>query len=295
MTTLICVILLTLLVVTSPVSAVEVTFPDANMEAVVWCELSNPTGPITDSDMLNLQQLNGAFYGISNIQGLEYGTNLIELYLHYNQISDISAISRLTNLTKLYLPANQISDISAVSGLTNLIHLSLFGNQIETMNLNRADLSSLDSFDIASNPLTSVLLADATLSQTVFNTLMNGGTSFHTGIAELPGVLNLDMSGADFSDISDLSRMATMDDLDNLSLAGSTNLDGSKVIILTNELDSLNWLDVTGLWNSFDATSQNSLNTWDAIEGNTLVVPEGGTFTMIVCGLMSIFCIRRRK
>ena len=51
----------------------------------------------------------------------------------------------------------------------------------------------------------------------------------------------------------------------------ATNLDGSSVVTLTTELDSLNWLDVTGLWVSFDTAAQESLYTWDAIEGHSLI------------------------
>jgi len=141
------------------------------------------------------------------------------------------------------------------------------------MNLSSADPSFLEHFSIVGNPLTNVLLADATFGQTVFNALMDGGGGA-TGIAELSGVLALDMSGVDFANVSDLSKMYTMDDLETLSLAGATNLDGGQVVLLTGELDSLSWLDVGGLWYSFDAGTQSALILWDAVEGNTLVTGQ---------------------
>ena len=160
--------------------------------------------------------------------------------------------------------------------------MDLYENQIEIMNLSSADLSSLRHFSIGGNPLRSVLLVDATLSQAGFNTLMDGGASDYTGIAELPGVLILDMSGVDFAGISDLSAMyegwatpySHMDDLERLLLAGATNLDGGDVVWLTWELASMNWLDVRGLWDSFDVAPQASLNAWDAVPGNTLITAE---------------------
>ena len=139
------------------------------------------------------------------------------------------------------------------------------------MNLSSANLSSLQRFSIDGSPLTDVLLANTTLSQTAFNVLMDGGTSGLAGIANISGVLALDMSGVDFVGISDLSTMYGMDDLEELLLAGATNLDGSQVVTLSVELDSLAWLNVAGLWDSFDTGTQISLNAWDAIEGNTLV------------------------
>jgi len=331
----------TLLATGGPTAAEDVSFPDANLEAAVRAELGIPAPtPITVADMLGLTALYASSQNISNIQGLQYATNLTVLKLWYNPISDISAIAGLTNLTNLrldhnqisdisamagltnlnylYLDRNQISDISAVAGLTNLTQLYLYdnqisdisvvagltnlaildlqenqisdisavagltkfeslhlgNNQIEIMNLSSADLSYLHWFSIESNPLTNVLLVDVTLSQRVFNALMDGRGPSLTGIAELPGVLTLDMSGVDFANVSDLSAMYTMDDLEELSLSTATNLDGGQVVSLTGELDSLAWLDVTGLWGSFDAGTQSSLNSWDALEGNTLVTGE---------------------
>ena len=95
-------------------AAVVVTFPDANLESEVRDELRIPAPtPITDTNMDILGTFLAYSSSISNIQGLEYGTNL----------------------TYLNLNGNQISDISAVSGLTNLEWLHLRGNQIETLNL----------------------------------------------------------------------------------------------------------------------------------------------------------------
>ncbi len=422
---LVFVVVGTLLGITSPAMAVEVTFPDANLEAAVRDARGIPTRPITDTDMESMGTFNASSRGISNIQGLEYATNLTYLRLdtnmigdisalsgltnldylnlHQNQISDISAVSALTsldilnltvnqisdisavsgltnltglylsenpisdisvvagltklnwlhlttiqisdisavsgltNLTGLYLSENQISDISVIAGLTNLNYLNLsdnqisdisviagltnlnylnlsnnhisdtsviagltnltrlllVNNQIETMNLSNSNLSSLTDLHLADNPLTSVLLENTTLSQTAFDALMDGG--IYTGIAELSGVLNLDMSGVDFTAISDLSVMYTADDLETLHLAGATNLNGSQVVSLTVELASLDQLDVTALWDSFDAGTQSSLNAWDAIPGNTLVVPEPNSFTLLGIGIIFLTSARRRR
>ncbi|MCD4823009.1 MAG: PEP-CTERM sorting domain-containing protein [Phycisphaerae bacterium] len=291
-------IAVTLSGIASPTAAEDVYFPDANLETALRWEPGIPdSGPITDTDMKTLYWFSASCLGISNIQGLEYGTNLLELELHDSLISDISAVSGLTNLTLLGMNANQISDISAVSGLTNLAELYLDSNQVEIMNLSNSNLSSLENFNIQFNPLTSVLLVNATLSQAVFDVLMNGGTGeWDFGIAELTdtGVLNLDMSGVDFVGISDLSSMHMMDDLETLSLAGATNLAGSQVVALTNELDSLNDLDVAGLWDSFDAETQDELNAWDAGEGNNLVVtPEPATLSLLALGGLAL--LRRKR
>ncbi len=233
---------------------------------------------------------------ISDLSAISKLSSLKTLYLDNNKISDLSAVAGLTRLTSLYLRDNQISDISAVAGLKNLQYLFLDGNRIETMNLNGADLSLLKDFSIEDSPLTNVLLTDATLSQMAFNAIMDGRGELNTGIAELSGVLNLDMSGVDFADISNLLEIYTMDDLQELLLAGATNLDGGRVVTLTDELDSLNWLDVAGLWDSFDVGAQSALNAWDAVEGNTLVVPEPVVLNvLLVLGGLAMLWKRRRS
>jgi len=103
------------------------------------------------------------------------------------------------------------------------------------------------------------------------------------------------MSGVDFAGISDLSAMYYdhgMDDLEKLLLAGATNLDGGQVVSLTGELDSMNWLDVRGLWDSFDVAEQGSLNAWDAVPGNTLIIPEPACALLLALGFLAL---RRRS
>ena len=241
------------------------------------------------SILINLCLYDNQISDISAISGL---TNLDALWLNSNQISDISAVAGLTNLaTLMNLSFNQISDISAVGGLTNLTSLGLEHNQIEIMNLSGSQLSSLQNFGIEGNPVTNVLLVDATLSQTTFNALMDGG--YYTGIAELPGVLTLDLSGVDFWDISDLSTMYGLDDLWKLLLVDAINLPADQVVSLTGELDLLNWLNVTGLWETFDAPSQTSLMGWDAIPGNILIIPEPATLSLLALGGLAL--LRRRR
>lgn len=198
------------------------------------------------------------------------------------------------NITLLDLTYNQISSIESGSfdGLTNLTYLSLMTNQIETLNLSGSNLPSLGNFEIRSNPLKNVLLANATLSQRTFNTLMNAGHLMNFGIAELGGVLSLDMSGVDFVDISDLSAMYTMDDLEELFLIDAINLDGGDVVGLVEELYSLDWLDVTGTWDMFDPVSQVTLIVWDEMQGNTLIIPE--PCTLVLLGLGGLV-LRRKK
>ena len=84
----------------------------------------------------NLEYLELAYTGISDVSALKELTNLESLNLYVNAISDVSALTGLTKLKRLELARNQISDISHLSGLTNLIQLELYQNSI-------SDLSAL--------------------------------------------------------------------------------------------------------------------------------------------------------
>ena len=250
----------------------------------LWLNFNQLSDIAPVDELINLTFLGLSHNNISNIEPISELTNLTSFEVSYNQVDSISAVSNLTNLTHLWLIGNEISDISAVSSLPNLQYLLLSRNYVQTMNLSNAVLSSLQYFGIDENPLTTVFLADATLNQTGFNVMMDGGHSTTVGIAELPGVLSLDMSSVDFGPISDLSKMYTMDDLEELLLVGATNIDGTQLSLLPAELDSLAFLDVTGPWNTFDSLTQNSLNAWDAVDGNTLVIPEPTTLALLLIG-----------
>ncbi len=88
-------------------------FPDENLETAIRDALGKPAGEeITVDELANLTTLNAPLSGITDLSGLEYCTNLVELSLNGNQISDISALTNLISLSYLSLYENQIIDIS---------------------------------------------------------------------------------------------------------------------------------------------------------------------------------------
>ena len=92
-----------------------------------------------------LPEVNAKDASISDLTGLEFGTNLTALRLHDNHITDISVLSELTKLQGLWLSNSNITDISALSDLMHLRELGLGGNNItDTSALaNLVDLTSL--------------------------------------------------------------------------------------------------------------------------------------------------------
>jgi hypothetical protein len=105
-----------------------VHFVDAKLKAAVEDELwvSDPT----PADMLGLTFLHADCLGITDLTGLEYATNLVDLSLRFNLIQDVSVLSGLTGLQSLSLLWNQIDDISPLATLVNLESLDLEHNLI---------------------------------------------------------------------------------------------------------------------------------------------------------------------
>jgi len=204
-----------------------VYFADPNLKAAIEAELgvTNPDA----TDMLGLYYLYVYDKEITNLTGLEYAVNLIELDLRYNQISDINAISGLTNLTFLYLTNNQISDISAVSGLTNLTHLYLFYNQISDINaisglteltilyLNHNQISDINAVSGLTN-LTSLYLTSNQLKD----------------INAVCGLTNLTTLYLTNNQISDINAVSGLTNLTSLSLSINRISDINAIVSLSN-------------------------------------------------------------
>ena len=125
---------------TPPVQTVNI--PDANLRAVIERALGKPAGAtITNVEMATLTNLEGGRVNIRDLTGLEFATNLTELYLRNNQLSDLSPLAGLTKLMLLDASESGITDLSPLAGLTNLEHLNISNNQL-------SDLSPLRSYAV---------------------------------------------------------------------------------------------------------------------------------------------------
>jgi hypothetical protein len=227
-------------------------------------------------------------YGLSldhnQISSIESGafsglTNLTDLNLYRNQIASIEsgAFSGLTNLTELMLRANQISSIEsgAFSGLANLKLLALGVNPtLRQPNLEAADFSSLNRFGVYGTvSITSVSLKNAVLNQISLAVLLGGGSG--TGIGELNGITEMDLSGIDFANITDLEPLYVMDDLTDLWLVGTKNLDATALDVLLDNLETIEGTDTEGVlymtqadFDAFDTAGDGLLTAWDAEPGH---------------------------
>ena len=97
-------------------TVVVVDIPDPNLRAAIETILGKASdATITMSDMVNLTYFGPLSANISNLAGLEFATNLIELNLENNSISDLSPLVANPGLgagDTIYIRRNPLSNLS---------------------------------------------------------------------------------------------------------------------------------------------------------------------------------------
>ena len=181
----------------------------------------------------------------------------------------------MPNLTNLGLGSNQLSNIEsgAFNGLLNLRFLTLDDNpSLTALNLQRADFSSLTSFDVEGNVhIARVSLRNTVVNPMSFATLLDGGPDTfgrtNTGIGELDATITKmgKVSGIDFVDITDLEPLYVMDDLTDLWLVDAKNLDATALdVLLASRFDVAADMNGDGVVNGLDVDPlrNNSTSSW---------------------------------
>ena len=190
-----------------------VNIPDANLRAAIAAELGKtPNAPITPDEMATLTVLQASEQGIRDLTGLEFATNLEELWLIDNNISDLAPLAGLTRLENLGLDANIIADLAPLASLNNLEVLYIGRNNI-------SDVSPLSGL---------TRLEDLNL----------GGGNSISDVSPLSGLTNLTWLTLDNNNISDVSPLSGLTRLENLHLGANSISDISPLSGLTN----LTWL-----------------------------------------------------
>ena len=182
--------------------------PDPQLRADIEHALGKAQGDtITATDMQELTAL--VAYGseprIEDLTGLEFATNLTDLWLDDNAISDVSPLAGLTNLESLRLDDNQITDVSALADLTNLRLLQLTNNQITDVSA-LAGLINLTTLELTNNQITDVS-ALAGLTNLVWLYLDYNRI---TDVSALVGLTNLAALTLDYNAISDFSPISEL-------------------------------------------------------------------------------------
>jgi hypothetical protein len=122
---------------------------------------------------------------------------------------------------------------------------------------------------------TIVSLRNTAVSQTSLATLLGGGPAYRTGIGELDGITEMDLSGIDFIDITDLEPLYVMDDLTDLWLVDTQNMDATALDVLLDNLETIEGADTEGVlymtqvdYDVFNTAGGGLLAAWDAEPGH---------------------------
>ena len=209
------------------VPAQTVNFPDPHLENSVRTVLGIPAGDISNIDVLGMTRLWGDG-GITNLSGLEWGTNLLAAFLSGNSIGDLSPLRELKELTWLDLKYNSVEDPEPLNTLANLFYLDLSWNPIT----NHTELGRLEG-------LNTLLLDRANFQEAAF-------------LTNLPQLRFLSIAD---NKLTDVEPLASLTNLLSLTLrqnrlanvAPLTNLTQLQSLDVTLNIVPTNCLSVLGL------------------------------------------------
>ena len=203
-------------VLCSVASAQVVEIPDPNLRAAVREALNiadHPDVELTQSLMQRLTNLRAPFSQISDLEGLQYATNITELALDNNSITDLHPIAALAGLTFLRLHDNNIIDVGPLANLTQLNTLLLANNNIVDV-APLATLVNLSRLELQNNHRILDVSPLANLGE--LTKLLLGGNNITdvTPLANLTSLKHLELQDNRITDITPLENLTNLDYLD---------------------------------------------------------------------------------
>ena len=201
----------------------QVHIPDSNLRAAVAEALGKSVNaPIRVEEMKRLRVLSMQNRGVSDLTGLQFATELRELWAHGSTLlADLSPVSGLTKLTDLGFDHSQVSDISPLAGLINLRHLGFRNTNVSDV----SPLVGLINLTFLGFPQNDVSDISAVRGLTNLETLRIEETLV-SDISPVSGLINLTDLRFDHSSVSDLSPIAGLINLIKVS-AWSNPVSGS--------------------------------------------------------------------
>jgi hypothetical protein len=211
-----------------------INFPDPHLEAAIREKIDIPDGPISNTDVYNIVNLNISYLDITDMTGLEHFSALTELFCTNNWFAlDLTPLENLTNVRQINLGSNLISDITPLANLTNMTRLGLLVNKISDItplanltNVTFLQLEFNDIIDIA--PL-------ANLTKVTYLTLNDNHITDITALGNLTNVTHLDLC---YNQISDITPLANCTKVKYLNLCGNPISDITAIGYMT-DLDML--------------------------------------------------------
>ena len=211
--------------------ATVVQIPDPNLRTAIAEALGkSPNAPITVEEMKRLRRFNVDNRGIRDLTGLQFATNLSQLYLRGNQISDLSPLASLINLRELSVQDNHLLDISPLKGLTNLTYLEVDDNQLSDISPVR-DLTNLTHLEFNRTQVSDISPVRGLINLTV----LEFKRTLVSDISPVRGLTNLiKLHFQDHTLVTDLSPLAGLINLESLGFANENLSDISPLAGLSN-------------------------------------------------------------
>ncbi|MFV0426087.1 MAG: leucine-rich repeat domain-containing protein [Beutenbergiaceae bacterium] len=281
----------------------EVVIGDDALRSCVESTLGVSAGDlITEADMATLTMLVcwGSDTAISDIDGLQYATNLTDIQLNGDGIVDVGPLSGLTNLTHLSLGSIEIVDVGPLSGLTNLTSLYLSGNEIVDVGP-LSGLTNLTSLNLSGNKIVDV-----------------------GPLSGLTNLTDLNLSGNEIVDagpLSGLTNLTYLDLVDNgmvdvasvgvaVAVPSVVDVDGSLIPLVVDTRDGelsdgmVTWNtagESTLSWSSpstsFSGTLRYTVTApgGESEPGTGLIGVGGVVILLVLLGLGGVLVLLRRK
>ena len=139
---------------------------DNHLKFVLANTLNKNVNEITKDLLITLRELDLSDYGINNLRGLEYATNITNINLSKNDIVDASVLSNLHRLTNLELSENRIEDVSFLNNLKKLRSIGLDSNNISSID-NLKSLKNLVLINVSNNKIQDLSFIDTINSKNV--------------------------------------------------------------------------------------------------------------------------------
>jgi Leucine-rich repeat (LRR) protein len=204
-----------------------VEIPDSNLEEILRDELNIPEGDITNKDMLKLSYLTVSNMDIEDISGLEYASNLQNLFFEGNKLSDISPLKNLLNLKRLSFYGIQVRDLNPLACLNNLEEFTLrncglTGNEFAPLK----KIKGLIHLDLGGNNI-SDLSEISNLTRLQSLSLNDNCIKDISALGNLTNLQKLQLGNnyADGNEITDISALGNLTNLYCLGLGGNKIID----------------------------------------------------------------------
>ena len=238
---------------TEIIPGVSVQIPDPNLRAAIEEALGKAPGdPIAAEEIETLERFVAENKNISDLTGLAFAKNLIELHIPYNPFSNISPLASLTKLRRIWLHDTEVSDLSPLASLRDLEEINVAHTRISNLapladlkNLKKLDTVHSDISDLSPlaglTNLTRLLLYDCKATDlsplkglTKLRWLGFPHTNNITDFSPLSGLTELRHLNLFHTEISDISALAGLVNLETLILNQNRIVDVSPLVSLHN-------------------------------------------------------------